>query len=97
MPCDSRVANSLLFLSYNCTDVPLSHIHLSAYRLAVVPVKAKCLRRTVLIEEGDSLDDCLQIDVLLVTADQDGSSALMVSNHVKSAYHLRSGGDSKCL
>jgi len=66
-------------------------IHILAHHSAVVPVKVKDVRGTVLVEAGKLFDDCLQVDDLLVTVDQDGISAILVSNHSKSSYQLMSG------
>jgi len=49
-----------------------------------VSVKIKDVRGTVLVEAGKIFDDCLQVDGSLVTIDQDGISAILVSNHTKS-------------
>jgi len=59
-------------------------IRLPAYHSAVVPVQVTDVRGSALVEAGDSLDDCLQIEALLVTVNQEGVSALIISNHGKS-------------
>jgi len=60
----------------------------ASYHSAVIPVQVEDVKGSVLTE---SLDDCLQIDASFVTVNQDGLAALMVSNHGKSTYQLRSG------
>ena len=66
-------------------------IRLPAYHSADVPVKVTDVRGSALIEAGDSLDDCLQIEASLVTVDQEDVSALIISNHGKSICQLSSG------
>ena len=63
-------------------------IRLPAYHSAIVPVKVRDVRESALVEVGNSLDDCLQIKASLVTVNQEGVSALIISNHGKSTCQL---------
>ena len=68
-------------------------ICLPAYHSAVVPVKAEDVIGSVFVEVEKSDDDCLSIDNSLVAVDQDDNATILVSNHGKSTYQLKSGAE----
>ena len=69
----------------------LSAVRLPAYHSAVVPVQVKGVTGSVLIEQCETLNDCLCIDQSLVEAKEDGVTTLWVTNNGKTTYQLQTG------
>ena len=64
----------------------LSTVHLPTHYSAVVPVQVKGVTGSVLIEQCETLNDCLSIDQAMVEVKEDGVTTFWITYNGKTTY-----------